>query len=323
VAVGERSRRIVDVALAAAVAIGVVAALFAAGGPAAAVSDLRERFEAAPTASGDDLNDRLFSISSNGRVETIGVAWDAGRDNVLAGRGAGTFEYVWYEQRPSPQIVRDAHSLYAEAFGELGAIGLMLLLLALALPGVAAVRARRGRFVAPAIGAYLAWVAAAGLDWHWEMVGLTSTALLVGSVGMLAAERHSGELVSAGSRLALVGVTGTLSVLAVTSLVGNQALFAARDAVQRADGADALDHARRAQALLFWSHEPELALGDARAVLGDREGALIAYRDATAEDPENWVAWLRVAQVARGTERRAAYDRVRELNPREEGLPGR
>ena len=39
-------------------------------------------------------------------------------------------------------------------------------------------------------------------------------------------------------------------------------------------------------------------------------------------DPRNWVAWLRLAQVARGAERNAAYDRVRELNPLEEGLPG-
>jgi len=322
VPVGARSRRIVDVALAAGVAIGIVVVLVGAGGPAAAVSELRDRFEAAPTGGGDDLNDRLFSISSNGRVETIGVAWDAGSERPVAGRGAGTFEYVWYEQRPSLQVVRDAHSLYAEMFGELGVIGLVLLLLVLALPIVAAVRARRARFVAPASGAYLAWVAAAGLDWHWEMVGVTMTAFLAASVGLLAAERQTGVRVSAGSRLALAGVTGTLSVLAVTSLVGNQALFAGRDAVRRADGADARDHARRAQALLFWSHEPELVLGDARRVLGDRVGALGAYRDAVAEDPENWVAWLRVAQVARGTERRAAYDRVRELNPREEGLPG-
>jgi hypothetical protein len=154
------------------------------------------------------------------------------------------------------------------------------------------------------------------------MVGVTMTALLAASVGMLSAERRSGVRVSAGSRLALVGVTGTLSVLAVTSLVGNQALFAGRDAVQRDDGEVARDHARRAQALLFWSHEPEIVLGDARIGLGDRDGAVEAYRDAVAEDPENWVAWLRLAQAARGTERRAAYDRVRELNPREEGLPG-
>jgi hypothetical protein len=154
------------------------------------------------------------------------------------------------------------------------------------------------------------------------MVGLTMTALLVGAVGLVAAERRSRGGMLPGSRLALVGVTGTLSVLAVWTLVGNQALFAGREAVARKDWSDARGDARRAQALLQWSHEPDLVRGDAEAGLGNRDGALSAYRDAVEKDPRNWVAWLRVAQVARGAERAAAYDRVRELNPREEGLPG-
>ena len=107
------------------------------------------------------------------------------------------------------------------------------------------------------------------------------------------------------------------------SLVGNQALFAGREAVARKDWSEARDHAVRAQSLLPWSHEPDLVRGDAAAGLGDREGALRAYRDAVATDPRNWVAWLRLAQVARGAERRAAYDRVRRLNPRRRGVTGR
>jgi uncharacterized membrane-anchored protein len=111
-------------------------------------------------------------------------------------------------------------------------------------------------------------------------------------------------------------------VLAVWSLVGNQALFAGRDAVAKEDWSAARKHAGRAQELLFWSHEPEIVLGDAAAGLGGRTRALEDYRAAVAEDPRNWVAWLRFAQVARGAERSAAYDRVRELNPRQEDLPG-
>lgn len=68
--------------------------------------------------------------------------------------------------------------------------------------------------------------------------------------------------------------------------------------------------------------EPDLVLGDAYAGLGDRRGALRAYRDAVATDGRNWVAWLRLAQVARGPERARAYERVHELNPREGALPG-
>jgi hypothetical protein len=314
-------RRGVALVLAGGVVGAVAIALVAAGGPRSAVSEIREGFGATPT-GGSSLNDRLFTIYGAGREETIRFAWDEGVDHPVAGTGAGTFETLWYEGRPSMQIVRDAHSLYVETFNELGVVGLALLGALLLVPLIAAFRARHARFVAPAAGAYLAWVSASSLDWHWEMAGLTSTALLAGSVGLLAAERRSRDALLPSSRLALVGVTGTLSVLAVWSLVGNQALFAGREAVARKGWSDARDDARRAQALLQWSHEPDLVRGDAEAGLGNRDGALSAYRDAVEKDPENWIAWLRVAQVARGAERAAAYDRVRELNPREEGLPG-
>lgn len=139
---------------------------------------------------------------------------------------------------------------------------------------------------------------------------------------MLASERGSRRALADRYRGALVGVTATLSVLAVWSLVGNQALFAGREAVARKDWADARKDARLARDLLPWSYEPLVVLGDADAGAGDREGALSAYRDAVDRDPRNWVAWLRLAQVASGAERGAAYDRVHQLNPREQGLPG-
>ena len=309
-------------AVLAAGAVGaILVAVAAAGGPVSALEEIRSRFEAEPV-SGPGLNNRLFSASGGGRAESIRVAWDSATENPVVGTGAGTFEMVWYERRPAAYAIRDAHSLYAETLAELGFVGLTLLGAALIVPLAAAVRARRSRFVAPACGAYLAWVSASGLDWHWEMVGLTMIAFLAGSVALLAAERRPRGPLHPGSRLALVGLTATLSVLAVWSLVGNQALFAGRDAIEREDWVEARDHARRAQALLFWSQEPDLVRGDAAAGLGDREGALRASREAIEKDPRNWLAWLRLAQVARGVESDAAYDRVHELNPLVKGLPG-
>jgi O-antigen ligase len=312
-----RARRVFDVALAGSAVAMAVAGVVAAGGP----SGIQERFNAEPIA-GVDLNDRLFSVSGNRRSEQLRVAWESGGEHPLVGNGAGAFEYLWYENRPNVLVVRDGHSLYMETFAELGIVGLVLLAGALLVLVVGGIRARRQRFVASAFGAFVAWLAASAFDWHWEMVGLTMTALLAGSVGLLASERRSRGLMLPGSRLALFGVTATLSVLAVWILVGNQALFAGREAVARKDWSEARDHAVRAQSLLPWSHEPDLVRGDAAAGLGDREGALRAYRDAVAKDPRNWVAWLYLAQVARGAERGAAYDRVHRLNPLEEGLPG-
>ena len=316
-----RTRRVVDVALGGLVVVALVAALVVVGGPSAAWNEGRERFNAEPVGS-VDLNDRLFSISGNGRSQQLRVAWDAAQERPVLGQGSGTFEYLWYERRPISHAVRDAHSLYVETFAELGAIGLALLLGALVVPLVAVARARRSRFVTCSGGAYLAWLAASAFDWHWEMVGLTTTALLAGSACLVSAERLSRGRLLAGTRLILVGLTGVASVFAVWSLVGNQALSAGLDAVQREDWREARDDGRRASSLLVWSHEPDFVLGDAAAGLGDRESAVQLYRDAVNKDPRNWVAWLRLAQVERGAARAAAYDRVHELNPREEDLPG-
>jgi O-antigen ligase len=316
-----RKRRLVDIGLAGGVVILLVIALVAVGGPGATASKLRDRFDAAPV-NGSDLNDRLFSVSGNGRSQAIRVAWDMAAGHEIGGTGAGTYEYIWYERRPSELVVRDAHSLYLETLGELGIVGLLLLSAVLIVPLLGAVRGRRSRFAAPAAGAYLAWVAAATLDWHWEMVGVTTSALLAGSVGLLVAERGRRDTLAPSVRGGLIAATVLLSVAATWSLVGNQALFAGREAVAREDWAAAREDGRRARALLFWSAEPDLVLGDAAAGLGDRAEALRNYRAAVDADPRSWVAWLHVAQVARGAERSAAYRRVRELNPRETGLPG-
>jgi len=319
--VSRRARRGFDLALAASLTIALVAVLIGAGGPGGALDRLEEQFNAEPV-TGVDLNDRLFSISGNGRSEQLRVAWEAGRERPLVGHGSGTFEYLWYEQRPNRLVVRDGHSLYMETFAELGMVGVALLAAILGTLVVGALRGRRDRFVPAGAGALLAWASASALDWHWEMVGVTIAALLAGSAGLLATERRAPKLLRGGTRVALVGLGTVLSAVAVVSLVGNQALFAAREALARQEWSDARDDARRARALVFWSHEPELVIGDAAAGLGDREGALRAYRSAVDTDPRNWVAWLHLAQVARGAERAAAYERVRELNPREEGLPG-
>jgi hypothetical protein len=316
--------RTVDVGYAALAIVAVATGLVLAGGPGDALAKIEDRFDAPPAAGegSSDLNDRLFSASGNGRAESIGVAWDAGRERPVLGYGAGSFEILWYERRETPYAIRDAHSLYAETFGELGVVGVVLLGLALLTPLAAAVRARRQRFVPAAAAAYIAWATHAGMDWHWEVVGVTMAALLAGGVGLLAAERGCVRVLPDAARWSLLAGSIALTVLALVSLVGNQALFAGEEAVERKAWSDAAEHARRAEALLPWSFEPHVVLGDAAAGRGDRARAVAEYREAVDVDPRNWAAWLRLGQVARGVERRAAYVRVRELNPREPSLPG-
>ena len=320
--VSRRALRSVDAGLAALTLVGVVAALVAAGGPSQALTELRERFDTPVAAQGANLNDRLFTVSGNGRGESIRVAWEAARERPVVGHGAGSYEYVWYEQRPTDLVIRDAHSLYAEMLAELGIVGFVLLCLALLAPLVAAIKARRSRFVPAATGAYGAWVAHSAMDWHWEVVGVTLTALLAAGVVLLASERARPRPLPDAVRWPLLAASVGLTAFALVSLVGNQALFAGREALIRRDWRGAAEHARRAESLLVWSFEPQVVLGDAAARSGERAVALDAYREAVTVDARNWAVWVRLAQVARGKERRAAYERVHELNPRERDLPG-
>jgi hypothetical protein len=316
-----RTIRVASALVVTAVCVSITGTALALGGPTAVIAEARSSF-IAPIALRDptDLNERLLSLSGSGRSEIIEVAWDAAQERPLLGHGAGSFEYLWYERRASLRVIRDAHSLYLETLVEAGVPGAMLVLAVLCVPVVAAARSRRSRLVPAAAGAYVAWGVHSAIDWHWEMVGVTMTAFLVGGVGLIASE--SGARLVSGARWPLLGTSVVLSVAAVVSLVGNQALFAGREAVLRTEWASAVDHARRAERLLSWSHEPAIVLGDAAAGLGDRKATLEAYRDAVAVNPRSWPAWLRLAQVAGGEERRRAYARVRELNPQQEELPG-
>jgi len=311
-----------DAAYAGVALVAIVTAVVLAGGPRDALAQVEERFDAPLAVETGNLNERLFSVSGNGRATSIEVAWHAGRERPLLGHGAGSYEYLWYERRPTQLAIRDAHSLYAEAFAELGLVGVALLGLALFTPLAAAVRARRNRLVPAAAAAYVAWVAHAGMDWHWEVVGVTATALLAGAAGLLAAERGSPTPLPDAARWPLLTGSVAFTAAALVSLVGNQALYGGREALARGDLAEAHDHAIRAEALLPWSFEPYYVLGDTAARRGDRAKALRAYRRAVDMDGESWVAWVRLAQVARGAERRGAYERARELNPRAPEFPG-
>jgi O-antigen ligase len=224
--VSARGRRRFAVSLASCVVAAVVGALAAAGGPFAAFDGIQSRFDTESTTAEVDLNHRLFSVSGNGRSEQLRVAWNAGRDRPLPGSGSGTFEYVWYENRPDLLVVRDAHSLYVETFAELGIVGVALLGAALLVLVGGSIRARRMRFAGAAFGAFVAWSAAAAIDWHWEMVGVTLTALLAGAVGLVSSERGAQARLPSTARAVLIAAGVFLSVCAVWSLVGNQALFA-------------------------------------------------------------------------------------------------
>lgn len=265
---------------------------------------------------GRDLNHRLFSLSTNGRSDLWAAAWSSYREHPVLGAGAGSYEAYWLEHREYPLEVRDAHSLYVEVLSELGPVGLGLLLVALAVPLVAARRARHRPLAASAFGAYAAFLFHAAVDWDWELTAVTLVGLACGAA-LLVAARAGDPPRAAARRTRILAVAATLALAAAAfgGLLVNRALAASAADVRARDFAGAQGDARRALRLAPWSSEAHAALGRAQLADGAADSARASFREALDRDPRDWSLWLDLAWASVGEERAAAIRRALELNP--------
>jgi O-antigen ligase len=316
--IGPRARRAFGGTVLAGAVTTLVILWATAGPPYSMATRAWTQFRAPPKETSGDLNDRLFNLSSNGRIQQWSVARDDFVDHVLDGRGAGTFAYSWAERRPSAFTVQDAHSLYIETVGELGIVGLVLLAGALALPLAAAARARCSRVLPAALGAYSAFVLHAGVDWDWELPGVTLVALISG-VSLFAAARP--ERLGPSSlplRASAVALVLALSALAFVSVLGNVPLGRSREALDESRWSEAANQARAAHRWAPWSSEPLRLLGESELGTGHSDRARASFRAALDRDPETWQLWVDMALASSGAERRLALARARQLNPHSE-----
>jgi len=147
-----------------------IAALLLAGG-ASTLHRQYERFvEGAPVTAGAHRSSRLLDLGNDGRKPLWEVAEKAFSAHPLDGTGAGTFQLEWQRADGRPDRFF-AYSLYLETMAELGLVGLLLLLVAIATVLFAAVRLIRGPARAPAAAAFaviVAWALRAGLDIDWQ-----------------------------------------------------------------------------------------------------------------------------------------------------------
>ena len=294
------------------------AAIGRAGGPIDLADRAYSAFNAPPAPAQGDVGRRLFSFSGSTRSDYWHVAWHDVEDHPLLGSGAGSYERRWLTRRPAALPVRDAHSLYLELLAELGPLGLLLLLGALAAPLVAALAARSHPFVPPALAAYCCYLVHAGVDWDWEMPAVTLAGLSAG-VGLLVATRLTDTTRALSPRrlASVLGVACAVSLLTALALVGNRALEQSADALDRTDSAEAERQARRAVRWTPWASESWRLLGEAQLAEGDVEAARRSFRKGLAEDSRSWELWLDLGLASDGLERRRAFDRASTLNPRE------
>jgi O-antigen ligase len=128
---------------------------------------------------------RLGSIDSN-RYRYWEEAGKTFTHHPLIGIGSGGFQVVWLKIKKRFDASGDAHSLYLETAAELGLVGVAILMLFLggvATSVVRLYRVHRGPAAGLAAG-LAAWAFHAGLDWDWEMPGVSLPALLLAAAAI-------------------------------------------------------------------------------------------------------------------------------------------
>jgi tetratricopeptide (TPR) repeat protein len=309
------ARRGFAVVLLACLVAVVAGALVHYGGPAGAFDRARRSIDSNPTGGRVDLNQRLFSLSSNGRLQAWHVALDEWHAHPLLGGGAGSFAEYWAAAGPNQTQLVEVHNLYLETLAELGPIGLALLAATLLVPLAAAVRARHHSLVPIAAAGYVAWLVHVGYDWDWELPGVTIAAILCGGALLVAARRQGAIVPRAPARWGLLATACIAGVAAFFGLLGSRDLSRSVDALHTADYAAAVSAAHSARRWEPWSSAPWAQLALIRRLQGDKRGEQAAYERAVAKDPRDWELWLGLVSVSHGTEYRHALQRLSLLSP--------
>jgi hypothetical protein len=301
-----------------------------------------DRFRALPPttvpSSSVGATGHLLTSAGSGRWQFWSAASSQFVHHPLTGGGAGSFGRWWDRHGSFAYTTEDAHSLYLETLGELGIVGFLLLLGAVGAALVAIIRRvaarheRRG--TTPALVAALAAFAlAAGIDWMWELPGVTAVAvvllgLVVGPATISVVRPqplpHSDRPPAHRSRLMLLVTALVLGWLVICAqalpLLTQLKISQSQAAVRRSDIAGAFSAARAARALEPWAASPYLQLALVQEQSGNVRLALASIDKAIARDDTDWRLWLVAARLqmkaGRPGKARASVAHIRQLNPR-------
>jgi O-antigen ligase len=275
-------------------------------------------------------------LSGAGRNEFWRVAIDAFGEKPILGHGAGTYQISWAELRSIDLPVLDAHSLYLEAFAELGTFGGLLVLALVGAClwfGFAAWRAaphpERDRY-AVLLGAMLAFAIGAAFDWFWEIADLGAVFFLAAGVLVSArcaqlagARRREGEgafgLVIGGLAVAWIA-----AIALVGPLLVDHEIKASQSAAAANDIAGAVDHAKTARSIEPFAASPYLQLGLLAELQREYPAAIVHFGEAIERDDHDWqLYYLRSRaehEAGEAGHAKADLERALELNPLESCL---
>lgn len=279
-------------------------------------------------------------LSGAGRHEFFRVAVDAFGEKPLAGHGAGTYRFSWDQLRHTEQKVLDAHSLYLEAFAELGLVGGFLvlgLIGTILLTGFLAWSASGGarrELHAILLAACLAFAVGAAIDWFWEIAALGAIFFLAGGAlvaarcGQLAQRRAQsngqGEQRRFGLAVAGLAIAWISALALVGPLLVDREIDSSNAAAADGNLPSAIDHAETARSIEPWAATPYVQLGLLAESNGEYPLAIERLGQAIDREEDNWQLYYLRARVAHeaGDEAaaRADLDRAQKLNPEEKCL---
>jgi O-antigen ligase len=283
-------------------------------------------------------------FGSAGRHDFYRVAIDSFEEQPLLGTGAGTYQFEWSKRRSVDLAVHNTHSLYLEAFAELGLVGGLLVLAlvgTLLWTGYAAWRAapppQRERYAA-LFAAALAFAIAAGFDWFWEIAGLGAVFFLASGVlvaarcAQLTPPRPAGLVLDGDGRRFGLAVAGlAIAWIAAIALIGpllvDREIDASQSAAASGDLTSAVNHAKTARSIEPFAASPYVQLGLLAESQGEYDVAAERLTQAIDREDRNWQYYYlrsRVEEEAGDAgAARADLEHARRLNPLEECLRGK
>lgn len=310
----------------AAVAVAVLIGLIAVNAPHR-VSDAWSDFKR-EEAGAVEGTERLSSFAGESRYQFWSSAVREFKHDPLTGTGSGTFQIWWTRDGDIAEPVVDTHSLYLQTAGELGLIGLGLLLGLLALNlfagGRAAIRARgnrRSMLAAIFAGTLVLWLTSV-FDWMWKLPVIPIVTLLLLAI-LLTIDLEPGERRELRSplwlRLGAVAASLIAIVAIAIPLTSTDFLRKSQAEAREGDDASALDDAHTAQNAMPGAAGPRLQ----EALLLETESKFTAAAEAATEatdrEPNEWRNWLVLSRIEaeRGDADAAirAYEEARSLNP--------
>lgn len=324
--------------------IALVAALVAIAAVIAVGGRAWDQFTSSDLQPPGSPESHVTQLSSSGRDEFWKVSLDSFGEDPVLGHGAGTFRFSWYRLRDLPVTNADAHSLYLQAFTELGLLGGLLVLTMVGFllgTGFQAWRHAKGPqrdLFAALLGAALAFAVCSAIDWFWLIAALAAVFFL--ATGVLVAARCA-QLVEAraasngqgqGERRRFGLALGGLALAWITALALVGPLLADREIkasnAAAADGnfPSAVSHAENAKSIEPWATTPYRQL----ALLAELEGnyplATERLDEAIEREPESWLLYYLRARVhnSAGETEAAEADlaEAKRLNPEERCLDG-